>query len=266
MDGGHRHWLALRRLGADRGGDYGDYLASQLRRTLSKRDNDPGVGARVLVDRVAAVTSSSGGSVVLCVGCRNGVELDEFRARGFDAVVGIDLFSQRRDIEVMDMHFMTFADDSFDIVYSSHSLEHSHDLPRALREIARVARDGALVAVEVPVRHRGSDADRVEFSGVEELREVLRPYLREELWVDEQPPYTDSNGQGSDVARIVFRVRKDAVARARPQSTGQRETVLGWLAATRPRAAGGLAVAITGLVFLFVVLPEWVGDRPYNVF
>ena len=54
----------------------------------------------------------------------------------------------------MDMHEMTFSDDSFDVVYASHSLEHSYDVERVVREIVRVARDGAVVGVEVP----GSDS------------------------------------------------------------------------------------------------------------
>src|SRR5919201_3494560 len=99
------HWLTLRRLGRRHPPDYRDYLATQLRRTLSKRETDPGVGAVALINRVAEEQRSGG--AVLCVGCRNTLELDRFRARGFDDVVGIDVFSQREDIKVMDMHDMT---------------------------------------------------------------------------------------------------------------------------------------------------------------
>ena len=105
---------------------------------------------------------------------------------------------------------MTFPDDSFDVVYSSHSLEHAYDVGTVVRELARVGRDGAVVAVEVPVRHRGSTADRAEFTGLEALREVFHSYVAEELWSDEQPPHTPTNEQGSAVARLVFRLRKDA--------------------------------------------------------
>ena len=217
-----RHWLILRRrIEAGRSPQYRDYLETQLRRTLSKRANDPGIGARVLIDQVARQRHSTR-AAVLCVGCRNGVEIDEFRARGFENVVGIDLFSQRDDILVMDMHEMTFADDSFDVVYASHALEHAYDVDTILWEIARVGRDGALVAVEVPVRHRASTADRVEFSGIEELRQTLRPYIREQLWGEEQPPHSATNVQGSDIARIVFRLRKEGLLRVPPPPPGTR--------------------------------------------
>ena len=199
--------MTLRGLGRRRPPDYRDYLAVQLRRTLSKRETDPGVGAVTLINRVAA-ERSDGGSV-LCVGCRNALELDRFRAHGFEDVVGIDVFSQRADILVMDMHEMSFPGDSFDVVYASHALEHSYDADRVVGEIARVARDGAVVGVEVPVRAQASAADRIVFSGLDELRDAFRAHIGEELLAEEQPPHSATNEQGTWIARLVFRLRKD---------------------------------------------------------
>jgi SAM-dependent methyltransferase len=201
------HWLVLRRLGKRRPPEYRDYLATQLRRTLSKRETDPGSGAETLISRVAEQQPSRG--AVLCIGCRNGLELDRFRAHGFDEVVGIDIFSQRPDILTMDMHELSFADDSFDIVYASHSLEHSYDVDRVAGEIGRVARDGAVIGVEVPVRAQASDADRIVFSGLDELRGVFRLKIGEELLAEEQLPHTPTNEQGTEIARLVFRLKKE---------------------------------------------------------
>jgi SAM-dependent methyltransferase len=200
------HWLGMRRLAKRRAPEYRDYLASQLRRTLSKRETDPGAGALRLITRVAD-ERPQGGSV-LCVGCRNALELDRFRARGFEPV-GIDIFSQREDIKVMDMHAMTFPDASFDAVYCSHALEHSYDVERVVDEIARVAREGAIVGVEVPVRAKASDADRIVFSGLDELRTVFTPHIRDELLAEEQPPRSATNDQGTEIARLVFRLQKE---------------------------------------------------------
>jgi SAM-dependent methyltransferase len=200
------HWLVLRRLGRRRPPEYRDYLAVQLRRTLSKRETDPGIGAVTLINRVA--DQRRDGGTVLCVGCRNGLELDRFRVRGFQDVVGIDVFSQREDIQVMDMHEMTFADDSFDVVYCSHALEHSYDPHRVAGEMVRVARDGAVVGVEVPVRAQASSADRIVFSGVDELRSAFAPHISQEVLAEEQPPHSETNEQGTEIARLVFRVRK----------------------------------------------------------
>jgi len=201
------HWVSVRRLGKSRPPDYRDYLAIQLRRTLSKRDTDPGIGAVTLINRVAEQRRDGGR--VLCVGCRNTLELDRFRARGFDDVIGIDVFSQREDIKVMDMHEMTFPDDSFDVVYASHALEHSYDVKRVVEEVVRVARDGAIVGVEVPVRAQASTADRIVFSGLDELRAAFEPHIRDEVLGEEQPPYSATNDQGTDIARLVFRLRKE---------------------------------------------------------
>jgi SAM-dependent methyltransferase len=200
------YWLGLRQLARRRSPEYRDYLAVQLRRTLSKSETDPGVGAVTLINRLAAAQPSAGR--VLCVGCRNTLELDRFRARGFDDVIGIDIFSQREDILVMDMHEMTFRDDSFDVVYCSHALEHSYDVRRVAGEIVRVGRNGAVVGIEVPVRAQASSADRVVFSGLDELRDVFVTDIGEELLAEEQPPRSPTNDQGTDIARLVFRVRK----------------------------------------------------------
>jgi SAM-dependent methyltransferase len=196
----------MRRLAKEASPDYRQYLAIQLRRTLSKAQTDPGIGAVTLINRVAEAQPSHG--PVLCVGCRNPLELDRFRSRGFDDVVGIDLFSQRDDIKVMDMHHLAFADDSFDAVYSSHSLEHAYDVPRVVGEIVRVGRDGAVVGIEVPVRVQASTADRVVFGGLDDLRAAFDPWVGAELLAEEQPPRSDSNDQGTWIARLVFRLRK----------------------------------------------------------
>jgi SAM-dependent methyltransferase len=201
------HWVSVRRLGKSRPAQYRDYLAIQLRRTLAKRDTDPGIGAVTLINRVAE-ERRDGGSV-LCVGCRNTLELDRFRALGFDGVIGIDVFSQREDIKVMDMHEMTFPDDSFDVVYASHALEHSYDVRRVVDEVVRVARDCAIVGVEVPVRTQASTADRIVFSGLDELRAAFEPHIRDEVVSEEQPPHSATNDQGTEIARLVFRLRKD---------------------------------------------------------
>jgi SAM-dependent methyltransferase len=200
------HWLTLRRLGRSRPPEYRNYLATQLKRTLSKRETDPGAGALRLINQVAAGQPSGG--AVLCVGCRNTLELDRFRERGFANVIGIDVFSQREDIIVMDMHEMSFPDDFFDVVYASHSLEHSYDVARVAREVVRVARSGAVVGLEVPVRTRRSAADRVVFSGLDELRGVFGTHVGEEVLGEEDAPHTETNEQGTDVARLVFRLSK----------------------------------------------------------
>lgn len=54
-----------------------------------------------------------------------------------------------RPFEVVDIHFLPYADRSFDFVFCSHVLEHLDDPGRAIRELNRVAPRGY---VEVPTR------------------------------------------------------------------------------------------------------------------
>jgi SAM-dependent methyltransferase len=199
-----RHRRRLRRLARDAPPEYRDYLEQQLERTLSKRDNDPGVGARILVGRTVDLGGLGPSSRVLCVGCRNPVEIELFLASGVGTVAGIDLFSQHEQILVMDMHAMTFDDGAFDAVYASHSLEHAAAPAEALGEFRRVVCAGGVIAIEVPVRHRGHDADLTEFAGVEDLVAQLEPFAARILWQEEQPARSETNDQGSAVARAIF--------------------------------------------------------------
>ena len=196
----------VRRLAKGKPDDYREYLDVQLRRTLSKRENDPGAGARQLVSKVVELGGLSAASSVLCVGCRNGVELDLFADAGAGEVVGIDLVSPREDVLVMDMHDMRFEDGAFDAVYASHSLEHAYDVGTAMREIVRVARPGGVVGIEVPLGAGSSDADRVTFGDLDDLRAAVAPVVADELWADEQPARTPTNDQGTPVARVVIRL------------------------------------------------------------
>ena len=201
-----RHRAGVRRLGRGKPADYRRYLGVQRQRTLSKRENDPGAGARELVGKVVEYGELSGGSSVLCVGCRNGLELDLFANAGVGEIVGIDLISQRPDIRVMDMHEIAFADGRFDAVYASHSLEHAYDLDTVVSEIARVARPGAVVGVEVPLDPASHEADRVEFRSLADLRDAVSPIAGDELWADEQPAGSATNSQGTRIARLVLRI------------------------------------------------------------
>ena len=51
------------------------------------------------------------------------------------------------DFSVEDVHALSFADDSFDVVHAHQVLQHVADPVRALRELARVTRPGGVVAV-----------------------------------------------------------------------------------------------------------------------
>ncbi|MEJ1922038.1 class I SAM-dependent methyltransferase [Microbacterium sp. KHB019] len=79
---------------------------------------------------------------------------------------------QNVDFAVEDVHALSFANDSFDVVHAHQVLQHVADPVRALREMRRVAKPGGVVAAR--------DADYAGFHWfplLPELDEWLRLYL-----------------------------------------------------------------------------------------
>jgi SAM-dependent methyltransferase len=160
------------------------------------------------MDRLCELGRHNVNGPVLCIGPRDTFEIESFKKKGFSKVCGIDLLSQGPDVLIMDMHRMTFPDDSFDVVYASHSLEHSYDPARAVGEIVRVAKDRAVVAVEVPIKFTPRGADRFDFGGVVGVHDLFGARIDRIVWTDEQPPGSPMNGSGTAIARTIFTIRK----------------------------------------------------------
>ena len=97
----------------------------------------------------------------------------------------------RAGFTVGDIYNIDFPDDSFDVVYSFEVLEHLHEPDRALRELARVARQHVVLSVphepffclanaargkNLDIRPRGSDPDHRNFWSRQAFGEfALRP-------------------------------------------------------------------------------------------
>jgi SAM-dependent methyltransferase len=110
-----------------------------------------------MLGRLVEKNSLARGAKVLDVGCGQGVALEQFAARGCDAV-GITLNRvdveecQRKGFRVleMDQSFLDFPDGEFDLVWCRHCLEHSIFPYFTLTELARVLRPGGWLYIEVP--------------------------------------------------------------------------------------------------------------------
>jgi SAM-dependent methyltransferase len=96
------------------------------------------------------------GAKVLDVGCGQGVALEVFTAAGLDPL-GITLGPDAEicrgkglNAQEMDLSFLEFADDAFDMVWCRHALEHSVFPFFTLAEMHRVLRPGGVLYVEVP--------------------------------------------------------------------------------------------------------------------
>jgi SAM-dependent methyltransferase len=201
-------WSSLRGLRAarPRSPRYWLYLLQQSEKSR-RYANRPNHRAEALVDRAMSFPTVSSlaetpGAAVLCVGCRNAQELDAFEQAGFARVLGVDLFSVDPRIRVMDMHDLDFESESFDLVYSCHSLEHSFDPSRATREMLRVSRPGAAFVIEVPVDFPVSITDRQDYGSARGVRSLFNPQVGQVL-VEEEVAHPD----GSRIARVVFHTR-----------------------------------------------------------
>jgi SAM-dependent methyltransferase len=95
---------------------------------------------------------------ILCVGPRDGYEMEVLHDLGFDDVFGVDisipsiqwLSSVGLRGAVMDMHEMALAPGSFDVVFSRHNLEHAHTPQRAMKELSDLLRPGGVFCIIVP--------------------------------------------------------------------------------------------------------------------
>jgi SAM-dependent methyltransferase len=93
---------------------------------------------------------------VLDIGCGQGVALKHFAADNLDALgiaLGEDVAVCRQkgfNVIEMDLAFLDFPDQSFDLVWSRHVLEHSVFPYFSLAEISRVLKPGGFLYMEVP--------------------------------------------------------------------------------------------------------------------
>lgn len=111
---------------------------------------------RQMFDRLMQMHPQKPGAKVLDVGCGQGVALEVFKAAGLDPLgitLGPDVEACRAkglNVEAMDLSFLDFPDDTFDLVWCRHALEHSVFPFFTLSEMHRVLKPGGVLYVEVP--------------------------------------------------------------------------------------------------------------------
>jgi SAM-dependent methyltransferase len=143
----------------------------------------------------------------LVVGPRNEAEPMLLCSYGFDPALltAIDLFSYSPTVRLMDMHDLKFADGHFDAVYSAFVITYSDDIPKAVAETIRVAKDGALIifAFEHLTQGAGNRFGKNNLgNGPDDLLAMFGDHVGHVFWKE------DFESEGRFTSSVVFRLSK----------------------------------------------------------
>lgn len=146
--------------------DYEEYVWSQTDFHRSfESDNEKWVAGQRRFIELFFPSALPKASRILDIACGDGVGLEALGDLGFSSVIGVDFCDEKLQrarekgfaVCKADMHNLSmFRDSSFDVVYSSHSLEHCLYPDKAVLELVRVARPGAVFIVVVPYPGEGA--------------------------------------------------------------------------------------------------------------
>lgn len=127
---------------------------------------------------------------VLEIGAGDGYSLDLLEGKGYQKLMGCDINLAKLNVaktyehivSVQDVHDLGFADQAFDAVYCAHTLEHTHNGYRAVKEIYRILRPGGIVFIIVPDHFRYYGDTFVESQEVIGLRERSMDFFEELMY------------------------------------------------------------------------------------
>ncbi len=143
----------------------------------------------------------------LCIGPKNEGEILLLEAHGFRDVIGIDLFTYTPKILLMDMHEMTFPDNSFDTVFSGAVVRYSYDIKKVVSEMIRVAKDGAMIVCSFglfPPEEELEFCATPLYGGIGELLQLFGKTVGHVYWWNEgQIP-----GKSSRICSVIFQLNK----------------------------------------------------------
>lgn len=155
---------------------------------------------------------------VLSIGPRTEIELLGLVATGFQTsnISTIDLFSYSPLIKTGDVHKMAFEDNCFDVITCGWVLAYSKDPASAVREIVRVAKSGAFVAVgcdfntgehEAPVSTGMGVDEPPRFSCAQDIIDLFGDAAGYVAFKTEPVPPYDSRGRN---IVVIVQITKNA--------------------------------------------------------
>lgn len=118
---------------------------------------------------------------VLCLGCRQLSEVLDFKSAGFQ-VMGVDLLNNQHPlIETMDMHQIDkkWGYQSWDLIYMSHSLEHSNDPHKLFKAIETVTKQCLFIIL--PIQAEPDEKDPTVFDFMHPNANAFEDEIKSEL-------------------------------------------------------------------------------------
>lgn len=149
----------------------------------------------------------------LSVGPRSELEVFSLHAAGFrpENVKAIDLISYSPLVDLGDMHRMPYDDHAFDVVFVGWTMGYSKDLAALAREIVRVSRDRAIIAIGNDFAVAGEDTSAFggEYTEFRSVDALLAPFGDRigQVYFRHEPDNPDVMGKGQ--LMVVFELLKD---------------------------------------------------------
>ena len=104
---------------------------------------------RIFKEHISGAANDDHAPTLLDVGARNSKLIPFFANLGFH-YFGVDINPQGSSLMRGSMEKLPFNDESFDIVFCSHTLEHSENIIQALKEMKRVLRSSGTLFIATP--------------------------------------------------------------------------------------------------------------------
>jgi SAM-dependent methyltransferase len=173
-------------------GSYQEYERVQIETTLEKWSAGRGFTShnryitRLLTTMLLAGRPLPRDARVVCMGVRRGIELFVWEWKGFPNVAGVELAPVKGRPKVLTADFSDlrqhFADHSVDIIYATHSFEHSFDPRKTAQEWRRILKPGGAVWLAIPSGLGAADqdpskSDPVLVRKVSDLEDLFAPFF-----------------------------------------------------------------------------------------
>jgi len=126
---------------------------------------------------------------VLCIGCRDDSEVQDFIDNGFNAI-GIDISNNTKLIKNIDAHELNKHFNNIDVVYASHSLEHMYNPNIVMSHIKNITKQGILILLpeltQEPTPKHPSVFEIMRIDK-ENMNIFKQPFDFKEIWSDFEP-------------------------------------------------------------------------------